>query len=235
MQTSGVSGAEAAPSGVLRLSNAFSFALVQGWSDRRRRAWRHRTTQPDGFFLRSPAPGQRLATGPFTGDEADAFERRLHEFRAHGWPLHYWGLFSLALPYRTGLQCASFYRSSPWFRPGEENAADTPLAAAASCLAHHSGQLRALWGSPAAQRVAQHVDFWLLERDPGRASATPASTQAKSASPATFPPPPTSSGAGLPPGADDTRFDRPSESSRRTAALNCSNPQPLATHSCWPV
>ena len=67
------------------------------------------------------------------------------------------GVFSLALPHRTGAQCRAFYRQSKFCTPGEESAS-TPLAAIRACLEHHKPIIATLWTSPVAQQVESRVN-----------------------------------------------------------------------------
>jgi len=77
------------------------------------------------------------------------------------------GVFSLALPHRTGSQCRHFYRHSRWYVPGEETASIS-LGAVRACLEQlHKPRLCTLWTSPVAQQIQTRVDAWLLgERSP---------------------------------------------------------------------
>lgn len=47
-------------------------------------------SSPNEYLYRLPVPAERLATGAFTDAETAAFDRRLAEFQARGWPLSCW-------------------------------------------------------------------------------------------------------------------------------------------------
>lgn len=92
------------------------------------------------------------------------------------------GIFSLALPHRTGTQCREYYRTSAWFRPGEEELSRT-LGACRRCLIHHKAQLEAAWTSSAAQQV----DMRLISFSQ-RGTVTPLTTLASARTPLTTQP-----------------------------------------------
>lgn len=82
------------------------------------------------------------------------------------------GIFSLALPHRTGSQCRHFYLQSRWYRP-EEETASPPLAAVRACLGAARPQTRQLWASEVAAQVETRVEAWL------QGKATPGSVGVK--------------------------------------------------------
>ncbi|KAL4532185.1 hypothetical protein Ndes2437B_g02602 [Nannochloris sp. 'desiccata'] len=163
------------------LENVFIADAVQAWSPIVRKAWLERKTNPDGYLRSLPLPGQRLATGPWSLQEVATFEQRLREFRQNKWSISYWGVFSIALPHRTGSQCRHFYRHSRWYVPGEETASIS-LAAVRACLEQHKPTLSTLWTSPVAQQIQTRVDALLRgERSPTSAPSIIAQPQAPSA------------------------------------------------------
>ncbi|KAK9810455.1 hypothetical protein WJX72_010932 [[Myrmecia] bisecta] len=174
--------------------DVFDRIAVQAWSEAKVQAWKVRTTSPNDYLNRFPAPGERQAVGAFEGNEAQAFKQRLTNFQSKGWPLSpCWGIFSLVLPNRTGQQCAAHYRktSSSNANAGsgqQQSSKAATAAAAAACICHHHRQLQALWAAPAAQRLASRVDAWLnaagllaAPKSQAKASAQPRSSSGSTA------------------------------------------------------
>ncbi|KAL4428095.1 hypothetical protein ABPG75_002184 [Micractinium tetrahymenae] len=143
--------------------DVYTRGAVRQWSAARRAAWKGRAANCNECLYRLPVPGERLATGAFTDDESAAFERRLAEFRAQGWPLSCWGLFSLALPNRVGYQCSQHYAKH---HGGAAGKAGKPSAAAvATCQRELAPAVAAAFAAPAAKRTAAAVDRWLAEAE----------------------------------------------------------------------
>ena len=79
---------------------------MEGWSVARIRAYRLIDVNPNAYYYRFNAPGERQRNGPWTKEERDLFFRRLKELGANG----QWGIFSMTIPGRVGYQCSNFYR-----------------------------------------------------------------------------------------------------------------------------
>jgi hypothetical protein len=79
---------------------------MEGWSIARIRAYRLIDVNPNAYYYRFNAPGERQRNGPWTKEERDLFFRRLKELGANG----QWGIFSMTIPGRVGYQCSNFYR-----------------------------------------------------------------------------------------------------------------------------
>lgn len=82
------------------------------WSPAKRKSYIQGMKNPNAYFYRNVAPGEKYITGPFTPEEKKIFLKRVEEFRdkATGSINGEWGLFSRALPGRVGYQCSNFYR-----------------------------------------------------------------------------------------------------------------------------
>jgi hypothetical protein len=96
--------------------------MYEGWSQARIRSYQQIETQPNAYFYRFNAPGEKQQNGPWTDHERELFFRRLAEVGAEG----QWGVFAIAIPGRVGyqvgeyrhlaesilihLQCSNYYR-----------------------------------------------------------------------------------------------------------------------------
>ena len=65
---------------------------------------------PNTYFYRNCAPGEKQKNGPWSDEEKRLFLNRLKEMRKQGVTKSKWGIFSQAIPGRVGYQCANFYR-----------------------------------------------------------------------------------------------------------------------------
>lgn len=65
---------------------------------------------PNTYFYRNVAPGEKQKNGPWSAEEKKLFLKRLDEVRQQGSTKSQWGIFSQAIPGRVGYQCANFYR-----------------------------------------------------------------------------------------------------------------------------
>lgn len=65
---------------------------------------------PNTYFYRNVAPGEKQKNGPWSAEEKKLFLKRLEEVRQEGSTKSQWGIFSQAIPGRVGYQCANFYR-----------------------------------------------------------------------------------------------------------------------------
>ncbi|EAX88286.1 hypothetical protein TVAG_132910 [Trichomonas vaginalis G3] len=82
------------------------------WSPAKRKSYIQGMKNPNAYFYRNVAPGEKYITGPFTPEEKKIFLKRVEEFKdkTTGTITGEWGLFSRALPGRVGYQCSNFYR-----------------------------------------------------------------------------------------------------------------------------
>ncbi|KAI8814726.1 hypothetical protein BJ742DRAFT_765944 [Cladochytrium replicatum] len=80
--------------------------MFEGWSEARKKAYKHIRTNPNSYYYRFNAPGEKQRNGPWTKEERNLFFRRLDEVGADG----QWGVFSMTIPGRVGYQCSNFYR-----------------------------------------------------------------------------------------------------------------------------
>ncbi|KAI8808451.1 hypothetical protein BJ742DRAFT_808666 [Cladochytrium replicatum] len=80
--------------------------MFEGWSEARKKAYKHIKTNPNSYYYRFNAPGEKQRNGPWTKEERNLFFRRLDEVGADG----QWGVFSMTIPGRVGYQCSNFYR-----------------------------------------------------------------------------------------------------------------------------
>lgn len=65
---------------------------------------------PNTYFYRNVAPGEKQKNGPWSAEEKELFMKRLEEMRNNGETKSQWGIFSQSIPGRVGYQCANFYR-----------------------------------------------------------------------------------------------------------------------------
>ncbi|KAJ3056246.1 hypothetical protein HK097_007606 [Rhizophlyctis rosea] len=80
--------------------------VFEGWSDARVKAYRQIGTNPNSYYYRFNAPGEKQKNGVWDKAEREVFFKRLDELGADG----QWGIFSMAIPGRVGYQCSNFYR-----------------------------------------------------------------------------------------------------------------------------
>lgn len=151
-----------------RLSNPFTKSSVKLWNADLREAFRSRKNNPNTYLTRFPFPGQRIAFGPFSPEEESLFEENLDLFRSRGWPfLEYFGIFSIALPNRTGKQCKSMYYTSQHLQhPHDATLFSRPLAARRELLQHHAPLIHDAFNSPIAEQISQRVIAWMDGEDP---------------------------------------------------------------------
>ena len=79
----------------------------EGWSEARISAYNQIETNPNAYYYRFNAPGQKQRMGAFSASEEKQFFERLKECGTKGGK---WGLFSIPFVGRVGYQCANFYR-----------------------------------------------------------------------------------------------------------------------------
>jgi len=90
----------------LRLDDAIAQGNFEGWSEARIRAWNQRDKNPNAYYYRFNAPGEKQRNGKWTKDEISLFYKRMKEVGVNG----QWGIFSMTIPGRVGYQCSNFYR-----------------------------------------------------------------------------------------------------------------------------
>ncbi|KAJ1622107.1 hypothetical protein T492DRAFT_337106 [Pavlovales sp. CCMP2436] len=79
------------------------------WRKDKRAAWDALPEQPDAFYLKYLPPGEKGREAAWTDEEETLFLRMLGEHRfAYD---SKWGLFSMYIRGRTGMQCKAFYES----------------------------------------------------------------------------------------------------------------------------
>jgi len=78
----------------------------EGWSEARIKAYKMIGINPNTYYYRFNAPGQKQRNGTWTPEERKLFMERLKEVGADG----QWGIFSMSIPGRVGYQCSNFYR-----------------------------------------------------------------------------------------------------------------------------
>lgn len=79
---------------------------VSLWSQAKRIAWQAIDTNPNAFFYRHVAPGQRKKTGAWDTSEKELF---MNVIKVHPPSQGKWGLFAQHIPGRVGYQCRNFY------------------------------------------------------------------------------------------------------------------------------
>lgn len=80
------------------------------WSTIHQASYLAGITNPNTYFYRNVAPGEKQKNGPWSAEEKKLFLKRLEEVRQEGSSRSQWGIFSQAIPGRVGYQCANFYR-----------------------------------------------------------------------------------------------------------------------------
>jgi uncharacterized protein YbaR (Trm112 family) len=94
----------------LLLNDALADATdTSNWSEARKAAYAKIDTNPNTYYYRFNAPGEKQKNGPFTKEEKALFLARLKEFDFNTTKPQ-WGIFSQAIPGRVGYQCSNFYR-----------------------------------------------------------------------------------------------------------------------------
>ncbi|ORX57097.1 hypothetical protein BCR36DRAFT_395252 [Piromyces finnis] len=78
----------------------------EGWSEARIKAYKMIEANPNTYYYRFNAPGEKQRNGAWTPEERKLFMDRLAEVGADG----QWGIFSMTIPGRVGYQCSNFYR-----------------------------------------------------------------------------------------------------------------------------
>jgi len=78
----------------------------EGWSEARIKAYKMIGINPNTYYYRFNAPGEKQRNGAWTPEERKLFMDRLAEVGADG----QWGIFSMTIPGRVGYQCSNFYR-----------------------------------------------------------------------------------------------------------------------------
>lgn len=96
---------------------------LEFWSAAKRQAYESIETNPNAFYYRHVAPGQKKKTGPWDDDEKELF---LKAMKMHPPSQGRWGLFAQYIPGRVGYQCRNFYHRL--LKSGElEELPDTPV------------------------------------------------------------------------------------------------------------
>ncbi|KAJ1559960.1 hypothetical protein HK096_010526 [Nowakowskiella sp. JEL0078] len=80
--------------------------ICKDWSEARKKAFRQITSNPNSYYYRFNAPGEKQRNGAWSAKEKEKFFERLREMGADG----QWGIFSMAIEGRVGYQCSNFYR-----------------------------------------------------------------------------------------------------------------------------
>merc|ERR1719461_2664981 len=78
----------------------------EGWSAARVQAWKNKEHNPNAYYYRFNAPGEKQKNGPVMMDEHKNFMERVMEV---GVNMH-WGKFSMKIPGRVGYQCSNYWR-----------------------------------------------------------------------------------------------------------------------------
>jgi hypothetical protein len=76
------------------------------WSEARQKAYEQIETNPNSYYYRFNAPGEKQRNGDWDEEERKLFFDRL---KTHA-PNQKWGVFSMVIPGRVGYQCSNFYR-----------------------------------------------------------------------------------------------------------------------------
>jgi len=79
---------------------------MEGWSVARQKAFKNIKTNPNAYYYRFNAPGEKQGGGGFTLEERKIFMLRMKELGVN----NKWGVFSMKIPGRVGYQCSNFYR-----------------------------------------------------------------------------------------------------------------------------
>jgi len=79
---------------------------MEGWSEARKNAFKHRETNPNSYYYRFNDVGQDQRNGKWTKEEHKIFMERLLECGAN----EEWGVFSRPISGRVGYQCSNYYR-----------------------------------------------------------------------------------------------------------------------------
>ncbi|KNC48070.1 uncharacterized protein AMSG_04301 [Thecamonas trahens ATCC 50062] len=90
----------------LNLDAALAQGNTEGWSAARVHAYEQIGTNPNAYYYRFNAPGEKQGRGKFSAEEHALFMARLAEVGAAG----QWGIFAMGIPGRVGYQCANYYR-----------------------------------------------------------------------------------------------------------------------------
>lgn len=125
------------------------------WRKDKRAAWDVLPEHPDAFYLKYLPPGEKAREGAWTEEEEATFLRMLgeHRFAYEG----KWGLFSMYIRGRTGLQCKAFYEGlAKTQKLGAARRAVRPRASAAHAPAASDGGADAL-PEPIARMTEQRA------------------------------------------------------------------------------
>ena len=76
------------------------------WSEAKRNAWAAIDTNPNAYYYRHVAPGQKKQTGAWSEKEKQMF---FEAMKVHPPSQGKWGLFAQHIPGRVGYQCRNFY------------------------------------------------------------------------------------------------------------------------------
>jgi len=79
---------------------------MEGWSEARKKAFKNIKSNPNAYYYRFNAVGEKQGNGGFTDEEHKIFMTRLRELGAN----NKWGIFSMKVPGRVGYQCSNYYR-----------------------------------------------------------------------------------------------------------------------------
>jgi len=91
----------------LPLDQALSQTNMEDWSEARKRAYTQIDNNPNMYYYRFNAPGEKQKNGGWSHEEKTLFLNRMKEL---GGIDYKWGIFSMSIPGRVGYQCANFYR-----------------------------------------------------------------------------------------------------------------------------
>jgi hypothetical protein len=91
----------------LKLDDALANAdSMEGWSEARKRAFAQIESNPNAYYYRFNAPGEKQVNGTWNDVERVLFFERMKTFPVN----QQWGIFSMTIPGRVGYQCSNYYR-----------------------------------------------------------------------------------------------------------------------------
>ncbi|OHT14861.1 hypothetical protein TRFO_42869 [Tritrichomonas foetus] len=79
---------------------------ISFWSEAKRQSWAAINTNPNAFYYRHCAPGQKKKTGAWSDEEKKLF---MEVIKVHPPSQGKWGLLAMHIPGRVGYQCRNYY------------------------------------------------------------------------------------------------------------------------------
>jgi len=106
--------------------NSISEVIAKDWTEDKKKAWKDRSKDENGYYLRYTSPGIELKTGKWSNKEHGLFIKALQESGEN----IQWGIFSKSIPGRVGYQCRNFWLSlTREYKAIDPNRPDKDIAA----------------------------------------------------------------------------------------------------------